>query len=254
MFKTVKFIGAAAVLIGIAMSIAGSNAQAASPQQTSWEVSGEFDSSCPTSGSVWSYLSKTTPVNSTPAAMIPTTVAPPLAGCQDASGPLPHVVHNSNPTPITFTGPQGVTRAARGVSLHPGPNCEQAIVRFTTPYSGTYAVTGQFYGIDGNGSATKTQVSIVGLGAYSTPILTDTIDVGGSKIRAAFRKSFLIAAGKTVDFVVGCQAGGNYNYGTTGLHAVIEYWGKGRLPKPLDNPFAGGSNIGTVDSDPKDPR
>ncbi len=228
-------------LFAITGSLLSTQAQAGlSPLKSSWEVSGEFDSTCPATGtSVWSYFSKTIPVASPLVPMTTPASVAPFNACQNGASTFPFVSQNSKEMVYNDSHPAGAIHAARGVFLHPGAQCEQAIVRFTTPYSGTYAVYGQYYGLDSNGTQTRTKVSLVGIGAYATPVFTASVDIPGGKIRYAFARSFLIAANSTVDFVVGCQKGGNYNYGSTGLHAVIEYWGPGRQPKPLDNPFSG---------------
>jgi hypothetical protein len=237
-------------LMALAASMAANEVQAGnSPLKSSWEVSGEFDSSCPTAPSAnnpWSYLSGP----SMTGMGNPSTNPVQVNRCTDPSMPFPIVGQNKEEKFFIDSNPLGANHAARGLWLHPGAACEKAIVRFTAPYTGTYAVTGQFYGLDSNGTQTKTKVSM------GPGIFTGIVDIPSGKIRASFRNSFLIPAGTPVDFVVGCQTPtGNYNYGITGLHAVIEYWGKGRQPKPLDNPFAGGSHIGTVDDgNIKDPQ
>jgi hypothetical protein len=250
-----------AAILALASTITSAPAHAGnSPPKTSWEVSGEFDSKCPAApaaGNPWTYMSRAATPTASPVAMTTPNNSQPNDNRCTGGSPYPIVFQNSAEKVWNDPNPAGAVHAARGIVLHPGAACEEAIVRFTIPYTGTYAVTGQFYGLDSNGSKTKTRVAIVGVGAYATPTWSGAVDVPSGNIRASFRRSFLIAANKTVDFIVGCPAGGNYLFGSTGLHAVIEYWGPGRQPGALNNPFtsATGATGGTsLPDDPKDPR
>lgn len=209
-----------------------SPAMAASPPPGSWEIAGQFRPNCPGApgASFWTYGTKPATATNGPFFSLNVPFSSPGTGengCgQSAGGSLPSVQHNPKTVTTTVTpninGP--VTLAARGLNLNPGPAGELAVVRFTAPVASQYTISGRFYGIDGNGSQTTTNVAIYRSGS-PIPIFTDVINLPGFKTSASFTsKTFTLAAGERLDFQVGFGAGPNPNFlfDSTGLHGVIE--------------------------------
>lgn len=95
------------------------------------------------------------------------------------------------------------------IQLHPGPRGEQTIVRWTAPTATTVNVSGRFE----NMNNATTDVHVV----YnsSTALFDGAINGQGSVAPFSIRKT--VAAGDTLDFVVGWGSNGNYNYDSTGL-------------------------------------
>ena len=219
----------------VAAAILGMGAASAQPQlpPTSWEVSGEFN-----------YLSLTTPgsvpwrygwldVSHTASMFVDMAgyyfPLPTYRGLQKTPGTvLPLVAQNTKMTPdfLSFGGSSNVRLPARGIVLHPGFQCERAVVRIVAPGPGQYRVSGQFYGIDQNGSQTQTSNKLVS----NTPLHPNqTLHTGSIGLPSQGQSSFtsktvMLPAGGTLDFEVGCGGPNNniFYFGSTGLHAVIE--------------------------------
>ena len=214
----------------------GNLALAAPAMPTSWEVSGEFDYLTPpvmaaaVGASVWRYgwRSGFTNPSTAPNMMLGPVTPSPLShrGWQKTPGTdLPLVAQNSYMTPQTYIPYAPITIPARGMQLHPGYACETAVVRFIAPYPAQYRVSGQFYGLDNNASGTKTTNRVIA--STQTFPNPPPLHLGSVNMPNAGQSSFssklvMLPAGGTLDFEVGCGAGGNYFFGSTGLHAVIE--------------------------------
>lgn len=200
-------------------------AQAASPPATSWDLSSEF--ALTTTSPIWSYGSKLgntfTPFGGPVISSICATGRALPAG-------LPFVGQNPSSSSCTAGSPS-VTLAPRAMLLHPGYLGEAAVVRFKAPYAAQYRVSGQFYGIDANGSGTQTSVKIVANYAtnISSTVYSGNISVSSSSAPsyASFSsKLVMLQAGQTLDFMVNAGPNNNYFFGSTGLSAVIEYAGE----------------------------
>ncbi len=220
--RSVRHVGKALML---AVATAGAFtclcAQAASPPASSWDLSSEFISTA--ASPIWSYGSKLG--NTFTAFSGPATSSPCVTGWTLPAG-LPFV--GQNPSPISCTaGSPSVTLAPRAMLLHPGYVGEAAVVRFKAPYAAQYRVSGQFYGIDANGTGTQTSVSIV---ANYAPNISSTLYTGSVAVSSPSTSSYasftsklvMLQAGQTLDFTVKAGPGNNYFYGSTGLNAVIE--------------------------------
>jgi hypothetical protein len=104
--------------------------------------------------------------------------------------------------------------------LHPGPNGEYSVVRWTAPSSETIVIHGIFEGLvplvpDG---PTSTDVHVLHNSSRSLlrgPINSyrQPLAFGGILLR--------VAAGDTIDFAVGFGSDGNYNADSTGIRFVI---------------------------------
>lgn len=205
---------------------------------TSWEVSGEFDyltlpSSIPAFALSphwrygWNAGQTATFFADMTAAQFLLPLAPTYRGWQKSPGTvLPSIAQNTRMTPIvqSFGGSINVRVPARGIVLHPGMQCERAVVRFVAPVPAQYRVSGQFYGMDQNGTQTQTSNKLVS----NTPLNPNqTLHIGSISLPNQGQSSFtskvvMLPAGGTLDFEVGCGPGNNFYYGSTGLHAVIE--------------------------------
>jgi len=146
---------------------------------------------------------------------------------------IPLVFHNGSPIIITGgTYPQGccapIPLAALG--FHPGPNGENAVVRWTAPASGLYKVNAAFSGVDYGGNiGTTTDVAVLHNGIQ---LYAGNVVAFGSHYDQSFSGTVSVLAGDTIDFTVGygMVASGNdfvlypyanYYSDSTGLDAVI---------------------------------
>ena len=101
--------------------------------------------------------------------------------------------------------------------LHPGPNGEYTVVRWTAPSSGTIVIQGVFEGLD-YGAPTSTDVHVLHNSSHS--LLRGPINSYRQPL--AFSGILLrVAAGDTIDFAVGFGSNGNYNGDSTGIRFVI---------------------------------
>lgn len=206
--------------LSVVATFTGPLAQAVTPVATSWELANGFNDT--THGPVWSSGYKLTNNTFYPFASIPPASATCLSGWVTG---LPIVAHNPALSSCT-TG--NLSLAPRAMLLHPGSAGESAVVRFKAPYSAQYHVSGQFYGIDANGSGTHTKVGIVAtlsaLTYYSPYSNTITLNPPSAAPSTASFTSFyvMLKAGQFLDFTVKAGAGNYYAYGSTGLNAVIE--------------------------------
>jgi len=123
----------------------------------------------------------------------------------------PLVILNSASWPVTIGT---VTWKPHSLSLHPGPKGEYSVVRFTAPKAGTYKIDSTFAEID---QKTTTDVHVL---VDGRPISDAYIQLNGLGATSPFSGSVDLAAGDTVDFVVG-YGNGHYDYDSTGLDAKI---------------------------------
>lgn len=93
--------------------------------------------------------------------------------------------------------------------LHPGPNGQFSIARYTVPASGMTTVAGQFFA--GDSGTLNEYVLLNGATQFSA------LSAGGDQ---PFGFSFSASAGDTIDFVVGADSHG-YSFDTTPLSATI---------------------------------
>jgi hypothetical protein len=225
----VNSIKAVAALLSVSLLTLSNPVLANSPQQTSWELSGEFKDNG-NSGPVWEYGFKPTAASSGTSFSVlsnPYLVGV-IKGYQRTTGPgltsLPLIAHNTAMNIVSTPGPQGITLPSRGLLMHPGIDGQVAVVRFKAPYSAQYQISGRFYGLDANGSGTHTNVRIVANynGTINGTLFSGTIAVPTQNAASFTSKLVMLQAGQTLDFEVAAGTGNNYVYGSTGLHAVIE--------------------------------
>ena len=120
-------------------------------------------------------------------------------------------------TPAAFmnTGPTANGVATGQLALHPGPaaNGDLAILRFTAPAAGSYAVTGQFFA--GDSGSMRGLIIVNDDAAHPLQSFANTTD---ASLFAPL--SLTLAAGAHVDFAVGNN--GSFLFGSTPLSVQIE--------------------------------
>jgi hypothetical protein len=166
---------------------------------------------------VWTYGwtsslgSPLTPYTVTDTSTIPGISAWLAAGTYSANPP--YVAHNDTGVVIC----PGFCVPPNDLHLHPGPNGEYSVVRWTAPSSGTIVIQGVFEGLEPDGP-TSTDVHV--LHNSSRSLLRGPINSYRQPL--AFSGILLrVAAGDTVDFAVGFGSDGNYNGDSTGIRFVI---------------------------------
>jgi hypothetical protein len=103
--------------------------------------------------------------------------------------------------------------------MHPGPNNEYSVIRFTAPTSATYSVTGLFTGLDDHGTTTDVHVSIPALGGSASQFSGNVNGFGPSSTQP-FSFTAALTQGQSVDFAVG-YGNNNLYYDSTGFDATI---------------------------------
>ncbi len=123
----------------------------------------------------------------------------------------PCVSFNTSYQPLKWNG---IEWLGRSVSLHPGPNGEYSVVRWTAPATSDYRFSGNFAGIDGQ---TTTDVHVM---SGSKSLFDGQINLGGHGKRAPFEGAVRLRKGEFLDFIVG-YGNGTYVFDSTGLDALI---------------------------------
>lgn len=95
------------------------------------------------------------------------------------------------------------------VSLHPGPQCQVSVIRWTAPLAGRVRITGQFLSGDS--------------GAMQVMVRNGTRELWGARDGGSFDlQNIPVAAGEVIDFGVSCV--GNFSFGNTPIDATIAYY------------------------------
>jgi hypothetical protein len=127
-------------------------------------------------------------------------------------GHFPLVSHNSTGTLLNFGG--SIIVPAGQLTLHPGPDGEYAIVRFTAQVAGSYTITAAFLRLDvGCGTTTDVHVLVNNRSVFDSVVDNSCADTSMQAIET-------LAPGDTIDFAVGFGPG-SYFCDTTGLNATI---------------------------------
>jgi hypothetical protein len=192
---------------------------------TCWDAASEFnDSANPDAGNpsgVWSYGWKKTLTDKFYLATTPYTDPPDLFGWSSASG-YPLICHISRSVPVLTHGANRAIFPPHALSMHPGPNGEYAVIRFTASAGGAYRVSGQFFALDDNGTGTTTDVWLL-KDNQKADAFSGKIDYfGGAKSASFTSATFSLKKGSTLDFQVGYGTNKNYEYDSTGLIALIQ--------------------------------
>ena len=144
----------------------------------------------------------------------------------DISIGLPWVARNVSAFPVNWAGT--TTMAPGALSLHPGPSGQVALLRFTVPSTGQYAINGAFFGQDYVGpTTTDVHLLLNGSSIFDGVVA----DFGTSH---SFNITMALAGGSHLDFAVGFGSNQNYLYDSTGLTATIT-----QVPEPTIFALAG---------------
>ena len=112
----------------------------------------------------------------------------------------------------------GIVWPAGHVALHPGPNNETAVIRWTAPQAGQLVVDAGFVGLS-NPTPATTDVHVLHNGQS---LFDAKINLEGAPNEVRYEQSIEVKTGDTLDFAVGT---GNNNYGadTTGLKLILQF-------------------------------
>jgi hypothetical protein len=114
------------------------------------------------------------------------------------------------------------------LALHPGPNGEFSVVRFTVPHPGTFLVDGAFEGRDSvNGTSTDVYILL-----NDSPLFTGTVQGFGPESTQSFLTSLALQPGDRLDFVVGTGPNGTFFSDTTGVRATFWEENPQAVPEP----------------------
>ncbi len=100
--------------------------------------------------------------------------------------------------------------------LHPGPNDENSVVRWTAPASGVADLTVIFEGLNPNGTTTEAHVWHNGNALYEA-----SVNGFGESSRVAFQRITAVVVGDVIDFGVG-YGNGSYTSDSTLLSACVQ--------------------------------
>ena len=124
----------------------------------------------------------------------------------------PAVIHNGTGSTILINGT--ATYQPGQLGLHPGPDGEDSIVRFTVSTAATYSLSSSFAGIDTVGTTTDVYVLLNGASLFDGLI-------NGFGANASYSQTLALASGDEVDFVVGYGTNHTYFFDSTGLAAHL---------------------------------
>jgi hypothetical protein len=100
--------------------------------------------------------------------------------------------------------------------MHPGPQDQYSVIRFTAPNAGTFVLATSFTGIDVDQTTTDVHVLHDG-----SSIFNGNVHGFGSGSGPSFTTTLTLHAGDTIDFAVGYGADGNYFNDSTGISATL---------------------------------
>ena len=135
-----------------------------------------------------------------------------------SAGGIPPVLgeNTSGTTYIENENNSTITVAPNQLYLHPGPNGEYSVLRFTAPTTSTFSFMGDFNAADAHPTTTDVHVLL-----DNASIADGGINVnGGGSTDSLSSNSIALTKGDTLDFAVG-YGNGTYNYDSTGLYAKV---------------------------------
>jgi hypothetical protein len=128
---------------------------------------------------------------------------------------LPHVSQTPGDTLLS-----PMRLSPHGISMHPGPQNQCSVVRFTVPEQGNYRMMGRFWAQNQSGTDTDTMIAYNGTIDAAT---NKRVQINGPVTNNHFELTGAgkpLAAGDTIDFMVGSR--GSFFSDSTGLHGFIE--------------------------------
>lgn len=126
----------------------------------------------------------------------------------------PDIYHNPTDAAINPTGTAPIPAGA--LALRPGSDGQNAILRWTAPEDGHYAVKAVYSGLDS--APTDAQVSIL---LSAVQLFSSRVDGHGPASNKEFSGTVPMLAGDTLEFVVAPEDNGSYSHDTTTLSVVI---------------------------------
>jgi len=128
-------------------------------------------------------------------------------------GHFPLVGHNSTGTDLNFG--DSIVVPAGQLTMHPGPNGELAVVRFTAVVAGSYAISATFLRLDVSvGTTTDVHVLVNSRSIFDSAVDNLCVDTSLQAVET-------LVPGDTIDFTVGFGRNGTYLFDTTGINAKI---------------------------------
>jgi len=125
----------------------------------------------------------------------------------------PYVAHNDTGKVLCLPGRNCIPPAY--LHVHPGPNGELTVVRWTAPSSGKFLIEGAFEGLDPSGPTTDVHVLV----NSTKSLLSGPITSYQWPLR--FKLNLKVSAGDTVDFAVGFGKNGNFTCDSTGVRFAL---------------------------------
>jgi ELWxxDGT repeat protein len=125
----------------------------------------------------------------------------------------PSVTHNGTADTITLGS---MIRQPGQLSFHPGPNGQYSVVRWTAPRAGSLSLAASFSGLDI--TPTSTDVHVL----HNSAALFDG-QVTAFGAGPSFNTTAFVAAGDTIDCVVGYGSNHTFDCDTTGLKVFVSY-------------------------------
>jgi len=105
------------------------------------------------------------------------------------------------------------------LTAHPGPSGEYGVIRWTSPASGRYEITGSFEGISGYQGNPVTTTNVV-IFHDSRFVYAAEINVNNNDNSASFSLELDVIENEPIDFAVG-DGGNGFSHDSTALDAVI---------------------------------
>ena len=128
-------------------------------------------------------------------------------------GHFPLVGHNSTGTELNFG--DSIIVPSGQLTMHPGPNGELAVVRFTALVAGSYAISATFLRLDVSvGTTTDVHVLVNSRSIFDGAVDNSCVDTSMQTVEA-------LLPGDTIDFSVGFGRNGTYLFDTTGINVKI---------------------------------
>jgi len=111
------------------------------------------------------------------------------------------------------------------ITLHPGPDGQQSIARFTVPDTGVFQISATFALADQCSTTTDVHVYVNGASSFDC-----NVDLSNQSCTYTATES--LAAGDTIDFAVGYGSDGNFYFDNTFVDATITEGGTPPAPTP----------------------
>ncbi len=207
-------MGAVAAVAGIFL-FKGPSPEPQADTALSWDPATAFSTASNPNG-VWSYGYSRGPGDFIPFSTSSTRYGLPswrenFKDKENRDTHTPQVGCNGSDAPISFPA---MTVGPGEMHLHPGPNNELAVLRFTAPDTSSYTVSGSFFGQD---HQTSTDVHLL---VDGTELWKGDVQGFGKSSSVPFSVTMALTSGSHLDFVVG-SGGNGYLCDSTGLFVQI---------------------------------